>query len=95
MAVKGKDVSTYLNQSEENLYYVRRNLEDLSSQIDDLYSATVDMDVPEDISMDAKTTIKDGLNDLRSYINGKLKNNVDSLGNSISNAKKSAASISP
>lgn len=93
MVVKAKEVSFSLNQSEENLFFVNKNLEDLSSQIDDLYIAVSDLNVPDDISADAKDDIKSELNSLRSYINGKLENNIMSLRNSLSNAKRSAASI--
>jgi chromosome segregation ATPase len=93
MVLKAKEASYSLNQSEENLYFVKKDLEDLSSQIDDLYIATGDLEVPAEISADAQDDIQDDLEDLRSYIRGKLGNAITSLGNSISNGKRSITSI--
>jgi chromosome segregation ATPase len=93
MALKVKEASNYFNQTDENLFFVKKDLEDLSSQIDDLYIATGDLKVPEEISLEARNDIKSDLDDLRSYINGKLGNAVMSLGNSINNAKSRITSI--
>jgi len=94
MTLKVKEASSYYNQTDENLFFVKKDLEDLSSQIDELYIATGDLKVPAEISADAQDDIKSDLEDLRSYIRGKLGNAVISLGNSINNAKKSISSIS-
>jgi chromosome segregation ATPase len=93
MALKAKEASFSLNQTEENLFYVKKDLDDLSSQIDDLYMSTGDLSVPDEISAGAQDDIKSGLDDLRSYIRGKLGNAVTSLGNSINNGKRSISSI--
>jgi len=93
MALKVKDASFSFNQTDDNLFFVKKDLDDLSSQIDDLYTSTGDFKVPDQISIDARDSIKSDLDDLKSYIRGKLGNSVTSLGNSISNAKKSISSI--
>ena len=93
--VKAKEVSSSLNQTDVNLAAVRNNLEDLSSQLDELYMLTSDMEVPAQISADAKTDIKEGIDDMRSYINGKFDNTLTSMRNSVNNARKSVSSITP
>jgi chromosome segregation ATPase len=93
MALKGREASNYFNQTDENLFFVKKDLDDLASQVDDLYMATGDLKVPDQISADSQDDIQNDLDDLRSYIRGKLGNAVMSLGNSINNAKKSISSI--
>jgi chromosome segregation ATPase len=93
MALKAKEASGYYGQASENMFFVKKDLDDLSSQIDDLYMATGDLNVPVQISSDAQDDIQDGLDDLRSYIRGKLGNTVLSLGNSLNNMNKSISSI--
>ena len=93
MNLKVKDASRFFSQTNENLFFVKKYLTELSSQIDDLYSSTGDYKVPDQISIDARDSIKSDLSDIKSYINGKLSNSVMSLGNSISSANSSISSI--
>ena len=93
MNLKVQDASRYFSQTNENLFFVKKYLAELSSQIDNLYSSTGDYKVPDQISIDARDSIKSDLSDIKSYVNGKLSNSVMSLGNSISSANSSISSI--
>lgn len=87
-----KSASYSLNQTDENLFYVEKDLEDLKSQLSDLYKEVGKMTEPDQISADSKSDIKDELDDMQSYIDGKLDNSLTSLRNSIANAKRSISS---
>jgi chromosome segregation ATPase len=93
MILKAKEASFSINQSIDNLFFVKKDLEDLTSQIDDMYSETGDLSVPDQISSEAQDSIQSDLDDLKSYINGKLGNAVKSLESSISNSKRSISSV--
>jgi len=93
MNFKVQAAGRYFSQTNENLFFVKKYLAELSSQIDDLYSSTGDLKVPDQISIDARDSIKSDLSDIKSYINGKLGNSVTSLGNSISSVNSSISSI--
>ncbi len=87
-----KYASTSLNQTDDNLFSVEKNIEDLKLQITDLYKKVGKMSEPDEIGADAKSGIKGDLDDMQSYIDGKLENSLISLRNSITNAKKGISS---
>lgn len=93
MVMKVREASTSLNQTDDSVFFMNKDLTDLKSQITDLYKAISDMKSPDDISIDAKSSIKGQLDDMQSYIDGKLANSMISLTNSLGNAKNSISSI--
>ena len=88
-----KYASVSLNQTDDSVFFMNKDLDDLKSQITDLYNAVGKMKTPDNISAASKSNIKGQLDDMQSYIDGKLANSLTSLINSINNAKKSISSI--
>lgn len=88
-----KDVGSWVNKSRDQLNNIDELTEKINTDLSALYKKVGDYDEPDEISNDAKSEIKNGIDDIRSLADNKVADSIESLKGTLENIEKKIGGI--